>query len=195
MRMYLPIAKVDAAARMVWGYASTEARDDQGEVVKREALEGALGDYMRFGNIREMHQLSAVGKAKNAEIDDKGLYLGAKVVDDRAWEKVVEGVYSGFSIGGKVLEREAGDPKTISKLRLDEISLVDRPANPEAVFDCWKRSTASAGDRPCAGGDSDPLAALKAAIARLEALAKAGDGDGDKPYGEVEYADSGYQAD
>jgi phage head maturation protease len=185
MRLYLPIAKVDAAAHMVYGYASTEAQDDQGEVVKREALEGALGDYMRFGNIREMHQLSAVGKAKNAEIDDKGLYLGAKVVDDRAWEKVVEGVYSGFSIGGKVLEREAGDPKTISKLRLDEISLVDRPANPEAVFDCWKRSVEPIGIQ------MDPLAALKAAIARVEALVKAGE----DPYGEVEYADPGYQED
>jgi HK97 family phage prohead protease len=187
MRMFLPIAKVDAAQRMVWGYASTEARDDQGEVVKREALEGALGDYMKFGNIREMHQLSAVGKAQNAEIDEKGLYLGAKVVDDRAWEKVKEGVYNGFSIGGKVLERDAGDYKTISKLRLDEISLVDRPANPEAVFDCWKRSKAAGG--PGESRDPDPLAALKAAIERVEALVK----KSDEPYADVEYADPGYQ--
>jgi phage head maturation protease len=191
MKIYLPIAKIDAAQRLVYGYASTEARDDQGEVVRREALQAALGDYMKFGNIREMHQLSAVGKAQNAEIDEKGLYLGAKVVDPLAWEKVVEGVYSGFSIGGKVLEREAGDYKTISKLRLDEISLVDRPANPEAVFDCWKRSTVEAAP------DADPIAALTAAIARLEALAKGGDapGNGAKPYGDVDYADPGYQSD
>jgi HK97 family phage prohead protease len=196
MKLYLPIAKVDAEHRMVYGYASTEARDDQGEVVKRDALEGALGDYMKFGNIREMHQLSAVGKAKNAAIDDKGLYLGAKVVDDAAWEKVKEGVYSGFSIGGKVLERDPGDFKTINKLRLDEISLVDRPANPEAVFDCWKRGATA--ERPGESRDqSDPIAALKAAIERLEALAKGGDepGDGSKPYGDIEYADPGYQSD
>jgi HK97 family phage prohead protease len=208
MKIYLPIAKVDAAKRLVYGYASTEARDDQGEVVKREALQEALGDYMRFGNIREMHQLSAVGKAQNAEIDDKGLYLGAKVVDDRAWEKVVEGVYNGFSIGGKVIERAAGDYKTINKLRLDEISLVDRPANPEAVFDCWKRSgedlRSSIIDKPPTPTLTDPVAALTAAIARLEALAKGGDpapakagepGDGSKPYDDVEYADPGYQSD
>jgi phage head maturation protease len=193
MKIYLPIAKVDAASRMVYGYASTEARDDQGEIVKREALADALGDYMKFGNIREMHQLSAVGKAKNAEVDDKGLYLGAKVVDDRAWDKVMEGVYSGFSIGGKVLERAAGDSKTINKLRLDEISLVDRPANPEAVFDCWKRSAASEGNLQ----SDDPVAVLKAAIERIDALLKGGNeaGDGDKPYGDVEYADPGYQED
>ena len=39
MRFYWPIAKVDAEHRMVWGYASTEALDEQGEIVKREALE------------------------------------------------------------------------------------------------------------------------------------------------------------
>ena len=95
MRFYWPIAKVDAEQRMVWGYASTEALDEQGEIVKREALEAALGDYMRFANIREMHQPSAVGVAKEATIDDRGLYLAAKIVDDEAWEKVVQGVYQG----------------------------------------------------------------------------------------------------
>jgi HK97 family phage prohead protease len=193
MKIYLPIAKVDAAQRMVFGYASTQARDDQGEIVKREALDGALGDYMKFANIREMHQLSAVGKAKDAVVDDKGLYIAAKVVDDNAWNKVREGVYSGFSIGGKVTARDPTDYKTITGLQLDEISLVDRPANPEAVFDCWKRSA-----------ERDPVADLKAAIERVEALIhKGGDepspfektSGGSTPYGDVEYADPGYQDD
>jgi len=73
MRFYWPIAKVDAEQRMVWGYASTEALDEQGEIVKREALEAALGDYMRFANIREMHRPSAVGVAREATIYFKGL--------------------------------------------------------------------------------------------------------------------------
>src|SRR5579871_776867 len=81
MKLYFPIAKIDAERREVWGYASTEARDDQGEVVKREALVEALGDYMKFANIREMHQLSAVGVAKEATVDNKGLYIGAKIDD------------------------------------------------------------------------------------------------------------------
>src|SRR5579864_8420076 len=147
MRFYWPIAKVDAEQRMVWGYASTEAEDDQGETVSREALAAALDDYMRFANIREMHQPSAVGVAKEAAIDDKGLYLGAKIVDEDAWQKVVEGVYKGFSIGGRVTARDPGDRRLITALRLTEISVVDRPANPEAMFDCWKLSTA-----PLTGG-------------------------------------------
>ena len=138
MKIYLPIAKVNTERREVWGYASTQTRDDQGEIVKREALIDALGDYMRFANIREMHQLSAVGVAREAAVDDKGLYVGAKIVDDQAWQKVVEGVYKGYSIGGQVTQRDPVDYKTITGLVLNEISLVDRPANPEAVFDCWK---------------------------------------------------------
>ena len=148
MKIYLPIAKVDAEQREVWGYASTEARDDQGEIVKREALIAALGDYMRFANIREMHQLSAVGVAKEAAVDDRGLYVGARIVDDQAWQKVVEGVYKGYSIGGRVTQRDPADYKTITGLVLNEISLVDRPANPEAVFDYWKAAGASTMPEP-----------------------------------------------
>src|SRR6266849_3839466 len=138
MRFYWPIAKVDAEQRMVWGYASTEAEDDQGETVTREALAAALPDYMRFANIREMHQPSAIGVAKEAAIDDKGLYLAARIVDDEAWRKVTEGVYKGFSIGGRVTDRDRAQKHVITGVELMEISLVDRPANPEAVIELYK---------------------------------------------------------
>jgi phage head maturation protease len=221
MRFYWPIAKVDAEQRMVWGYASTEAEDDQGETVSREALAAALDDYMRFANIREMHQPSAVGIAKEAAVDDKGLYLGAKIVDGDAWQKVVEGVYKGFSIGGRVTARDPADRRLITALRLTEISVVDRPANPEAVFDCWKLSTT-----PATGGSMATIAAASGApvqvwdcgIAGHRHLAKAQavrclDGQdpaaaaatedhdayapesGGDPCGEVDYADPGYRPD
>lgn len=135
MKLFAEICKVNDEERMVYGYASTEAMDVQGERVSKDALAKALPEYMRFANIREMHQPSAVGVAKSAEIDEKGLYLAAKVVDDTAWEKVKEGVYKGFSIGGKSVSKV---DETITELRLSEISLVDRPANPEAVIEVWK---------------------------------------------------------
>ena len=143
MKIYFPLAKIDAERHEVWGYASTEARDDQGEVVKRDALMSALGDYMKFANIREMHQLSAVGVAKEVAVDDRGLYVGAKIIDPVAWQKVIEGVYKGYSIGGRVTQRDPADHKTITGLVLNEISLVDRPANPEAIFDYWKSAGAA----------------------------------------------------
>ena len=138
MRFYAPIAKVDADERMVWGYASTDAEDDQGETITRDALAEALAGYLKFANIREMHQMSAVGVAEEAAVDGKGLYVAARIVDPRAWDKVVSGVYKGFSIGGRVKARDPADRSVITALTLTEISLVDRPANPEAVFDCWK---------------------------------------------------------
>jgi len=138
LTFYAPIEKTDEEQRMVYGYASTEALDSQGEIVKKDALKSAITDYMKFANIREMHQPSAVGKTKKANIDAKGLYIAAKVVDDNAWKKVKEGVYNGFSIGGRV---KTQIDNQITGLSLSEISLVDRPANPEAVFDVFKADT------------------------------------------------------
>jgi len=145
MRLYAPIAKIDEAQHMVFGYASTEALDSQGEIVKREALEAALPDYMRFANIREMHQPSAVGIATEAEMDERGLYLAARIVDPTAWEKVTGGVYKGFSIGGSVVARDRVQKHVITGVKLSEISLVDRPANPEAVFTMYKAYDAGLG--------------------------------------------------
>ena len=130
-KMFVSFQKSDPSQRMVYGYASTEAVDSQGEIVDKVAMQKALPNYMQFGNIREMHQLSAVGKAKSAIMDDKGLFLKGKIVDDAAWKKVQEGVYMGFSIGGRIVEKVGN---VIKNLVLTEISIVDRPANPEAVF-------------------------------------------------------------
>jgi HK97 family phage prohead protease len=140
LTLYATITKLDHEQRLVFGYASTETMDQQGEIVRREALEAALPDYMRFANIREMHLPSAVGVAQEAEVDDKGLFLGAKVVDRDAWEKVKAGVYKGFSIGGRVTRRDPDDRSIITGVELTEISLVDRPANPDAVFAMMKHA-------------------------------------------------------
>lgn len=132
---YAPIEKADEEQRMVYGYASTEALDSQGEVVKKEALSSAIDDYMKWANIREMHQPSAVGKTKQANLDEKGMYIAAKIVDEEAWKKVKEGVYNGFSIGGRIKTMKGNE---IVDLSLSEISLVDRPANPECKIDVFK---------------------------------------------------------
>jgi phage head maturation protease len=133
--MFLPISKIDKERRTVSGYASTPTKDSDGEVISLDAVKAALPDYMAWGNIREMHGLSAVGVAQDANMDHKGLFLTARIVDDRAWKKCVEGVYKGFSIGGSKLAKE-GD--TITKLEMTEISIVDRPANPDCKIELVK---------------------------------------------------------
>jgi hypothetical protein len=133
---WVPFQKVDKEKHTVAGYASTETEDSQGEITSREALEQALPDYMKFANIREQHDPhKAAGVAQEAEMTDQGLLLTAKIVDKDAWEKVLEGVYKGFSIGGKKIEKLG---KVITKIALNEISIVDRPANPDCVFEVYK---------------------------------------------------------
>lgn len=147
MRLYGAIQKVepqDDGTVRVHGIATSEAVDDQGEIVRADAMRVAIPDYMRFPALREMHQLSAAGTTLEAEVcEDGSTRIVAHVVDPVAVAKVKNQVYRGFSIGGRVTQREPGNPKAISSLVLSEISLVDRPANPEAVFDCWKASAVS----------------------------------------------------
>jgi hypothetical protein len=142
MRLYGAIQKVepqDDGTVRVYGIATSEAVDEQGEIVRADAIRAAIPDYMRFPALREMHQLSAAGTTLEAEVCEDGTTrIVAHVVDPVAVAKVRNQVYRGFSIGGRVTQREAGSPNTITGVVLNEISLVDRPANPEAVFDCWK---------------------------------------------------------
>ena len=162
-RYFASITKVDEDQRMVYGYASTTALDSQDERITREAMSDALGDYMKFANIREMHGNSAVGVAKSADMRDDGIYVSAHVVDDSAWKKVKAGVYKGFSIGGKSTMKKDG---VISAMRLSEISLVDRPANPECVIELWKGDGITVAD--------DGKAAKEAAVTELAELLNKG---------------------
>lgn len=137
VNLYVQFTKTNDEEQIVEGIATSEDLDSQGEIVKYDAIKDALPDYMKFGNIREMHQYSAVGKAIKAIPDDakKNLLLTAKVIDPIAWQKVKEGVYNGFSIGGRVLKQVGNE---IQGITLNEISLVDRPANPAALFSLVK---------------------------------------------------------
>jgi len=152
---FAKIESVNEEEQTVYGIASTETPDAQGgvwegkryvgDIVTIEAIEKALPDYLKWSNIREMHQPSAVGKTLEAEIKDRQLHIGIKVVDQTAWEKVREQVYRGFSIGGDVVKAvlvEIGGKiyRKILELKLYEISLVDRPANGDAAILLWKFS-------------------------------------------------------
>ena len=118
MRLYGAIEKVvpleDGTVR-VHGIASTEAMDDQSEVVKADAMRLAIPEYMRFPALREMHQLSAAGTTLEVAVgDDAVTRIVAHVVDPVAVSKVKNQVYRGFSIGGRVTKREAGNNKVIT---------------------------------------------------------------------------------
>jgi phage head maturation protease len=134
--------ELDDGTVKVWGYASTESVDSDGETVTADAMKAALPGYMKWANVREMHQAKAAGTAIEAEVQDDGrTWFGAHIIDSEAVKKVKSGVYKGFSIGGKVTERDQLNKTVIKGINLVEVSLVDRPANPEAVFTVVKAET------------------------------------------------------
>ena len=157
---YWNFEKADKEKRLVKWIASNEALDCYWDIVRFDAMKDAFDDYMKFWNVREMHWPSAVGTVKDYEFDNetKSTIIEAKIVDDMAWTKVLEWVYKGFSIWGKVIEAEPLMIKTydddwneyeqwtgwldITKLELIEISVVDRPANPEALIEAYKSHNA-----------------------------------------------------
>jgi hypothetical protein len=146
VRLSMPIGKVDIERRMVSGFATLDNIDKQGDIVTTDSSIEAFKNFR--GNLREMHQPSAVGKIVSFKEDryfdpnDKkfysGVYVSAYVSKgaQNAWEKVLDGTYTGFSIGGNIKSwddayNEDMD-KTIRVIKdydLFELSLVDSPAN------------------------------------------------------------------
>jgi phage head maturation protease len=138
----LDVAKTeeqDDGTIKVWGYASADTEDSDGETITADAMKAALPGYMKWGAVREMHQAKAAGTAIEAEVQEDGkTWFGAHIVDAEAVKKVKASVYKGFSIGGKVTLRDDLNKSVIKGLNLIEVSLVDRPANPDAVLTMYK---------------------------------------------------------
>lgn len=133
------VEKQEDGTLKVIGIASSEAVDSEGEIIKADAMRAAIPDYMTFGAVREMHQPIAAGTALNIHVDDAGItHLEALVVDPASVKKVETGVLKGYSIGGRVLDRDKVNKKIITELQLNEISLVDRPANPDCKMQIAK---------------------------------------------------------
>ncbi len=123
----------------VYGYASSPNADSDDEIITAEAMEKAFEDYMKFGAVREMHQSKTAGTAIEISLTSDGkTFFGAHVIDSEAVKKVKLGAYKGFSIGGKVKKRNVKNKNIIEEIDLIEISLVDRPANQDAVFTMFK---------------------------------------------------------
>lgn len=147
---FIPFIKVDATKREVWGVVTAELPDKDGEVCDYEGSKpyyqaviaemGKATGGENFFPLREMHGLSAAGKCVGFDFrdTDKEIFMGFKVVDDDAWNKVDECVYSGFSQGGQIVGKMEPDPVFKGCRRYvanpSEISLVDNPALAAAHF-------------------------------------------------------------
>ena len=153
MKLFGNISKVnenDDGTLTVSGIASSESIDSDGEIILADAIKNSIGDYMKFGGtgaLREMHQNIAAGTTLSMKVSDDGkTEIEAHVVDPVSVKKVLAGVLKGFSIGGKVTKRSGQNRNIIEALKLTEVSLVDRPANPDAMITLYKADTI--GDEP-----------------------------------------------
>ena len=101
---------------------------------------GKATDGKNFFPLREMHGLQAAGKCIGFNFNDadKEISMTFKVIDDDAWKKVEERVYTGFSQGGRKVGDQVPDPVHKGCMRYvadpSEVSLVDNPCLAAAHF-------------------------------------------------------------
>ena len=153
LNIFLPLKKVDSAQRLVYGTLAAEVADHSGEIMDYETAKPAFKfwsdeiskttDGKSLGNVRAMHTSVAAGKLIDIQFDDvaKTITGCAKIIDDNEWKKVEEGVYTGFSMGGKYVKRWACPSNAALKRytpSVAEVSIVDNPCIPSATFEFIK---------------------------------------------------------
>lgn len=201
---FLQLQKVDVAKREVWGVAALEQADRAREIMDYEKSLPNFINWSRdmnkasggqsLGNVRAMHRDVAAGKVIHFEPRDetKQIYIGTKIVDDNEWKKVLEGVYTGFSVGGSYGEKWP-DPVLKGVTRYEakpvEISLVDVPCMPGAMFEIVKADGASEMRKFVTGETTTTPGAFTSGY--VEDLGK-GDFEG-HPFRGNQYADGGGQ--
>jgi len=121
---------------LVYGKATDDSLDIDQQICDDTWLSAAMPEWFKSGgNIREQHSSIAAGVAKEYEAKSDGHYISVLVVDPVSVKKVESGVLKGFSIGIKaprvVRDQKAANGRIIDG-QIVEVSLVDRPANPNA---------------------------------------------------------------
>lgn len=135
--VYAGIIKMDEnsdGTLTVYGKATDDSLDIDQQICDPTWLDRAMPEwFMTGGNIREQHSNIAAGVAKEYEAKQDGHYISALVVDPVSVKKVKNNVLRGFSIGIKsprvVRDQKAANGRIIDG-QIVEVSLVDRPANP-----------------------------------------------------------------
>lgn len=141
LAMYAPITRVDETDWMIEGQATSDALDHYGTIFDYESSKKAFETWR--GNIREMHQNKAVGRAVQVIPDDEHrcILLRARISRGArdTWEKILDGTLSGFSISvgrykTKQVTRNGKSVPMYFDHELAEVSVVDNPGSPGCDF-------------------------------------------------------------
>lgn len=123
------ILKMDPEQRIVWGWASVISEngkpfvDHAGHMIKPEVLMKAATDFMlSVRKAKAMHEGKKVGEVVHSlpltkELADafgiktnrEGWIIAQKINDDETWQKVKDGEYKAFSIGGRAIINEVSE--------------------------------------------------------------------------------------
>lgn len=139
VNMYVPIMRIDPDKWTVEGQATSDAIDSYGTIFDYESSKRAFNAWR--GNLREMHQLKAVGHALEITPHDETRTISVKAFVSKGspdtWAKVLDGTLTGFSIGVpkdkyklKQVERNGRNVPMYYDHELAELSLVDNPGSP-----------------------------------------------------------------
>lgn len=149
-RVFVPLTKVDEEQRLVYGTITQEILDKSGEVMDYESSKPLFEEWsnsiheasggLSKGNLRVMHGLNVAGKITDLAFndDEKSIEVCSKVVDDTQWNMVLEGCYTGFSVGGSYAKRWSDNGVKKFTAKPNEVSLVDNPCVPSATFSLVK---------------------------------------------------------
>lgn len=144
---WAPITKTEEqedGTLMVYGPAASSDLDRDQQRLNADWLDRAMPEWAQVGNIREQHDAKrAVGVGVGlSKTEDGQHHIAAHIVDDGAVKKIKTKVLKGFSVGIKnprvVLGKADAPGGEVVDGSICEISVVDRPCNPNTLFEIAK---------------------------------------------------------
>lgn len=134
--------------RLIRGYASTADEDRQGESLLQKGLD--ISDFLNHGYFNYDHDNSIIlgYPHQTCRVDDKGLYVEGELfkgidMADRIWDLALAIKKSnaprrvGFSVEGKVLEREGN---RIRKAKIYNVAITTNPVNTNCTWEAVVKS-------------------------------------------------------
>ena len=139
--------------RPIGGWCSTEALDRQDEVVVAKGLD--FGEFVAFGHFNDNHKQGTaeiLGYPRTALLKGNRWYTEGNLLtgyapSDKVWElaKALRKSNAprrlGFSIEGKVMERDRGNKIVRAKVR--NVAITNCPVNTECTWDILTKAFAS----------------------------------------------------
>jgi len=139
IRLHASFTRLDAAERMVYGYASTGAIDSEDTEFEPSWWPQAIAGYKQTRSLSAMHERPNIGTVPILEVRPEGLWIGARIDDLDEWALCKNGTYDGFSIeffawDHKLKTVDGKRIKHYTKFVLTDITVGYPVSNPETTF-------------------------------------------------------------